>query len=370
MCKSKSEEAELIKKIKDGSKCFEDYRALGTIYFDREDFYEYLAILEKTLALSLTNVEKATTLSEKGEALDILSKRVEACTCFEQSLNLLTNEEETPDILYIKGMNHYNLTLSYFDDEREVVHIKRAIDKFEVLLEKESDSEIKRSVTSHLAMLYCKNNEFDKAVETYKKAVEMSNNNDDKVWSLAGIATVYSEKSDYKQSEEAFKQALGIADDKKYYSKVYFDMGEMYFNSDRKREAFDAFNNALNYKEYAKYFKDNKVYIAEIYWYLGSLVYNSIYDHNDDFDKVIGFLNKTLEDINEDHRYYYDSHITLGHCYLAKEDYDKAKEHYNVVKAATSVTDEQKDMVNKCLKEIETKGKGSGIGSFFSRKKK
>ncbi len=357
MCKSKFEEAGLVKKIKDGSKRIEEFRELGKIYFDREDFNEYLALLEKTLELSLTNIERATTLSEKGEALDILGKRIEAFPCFEQSLNLLTNEKETPDIIYLKGMNHYKLTLSNFNDEREDLHINQAIENFEVLLKKEPNYELKCSVTSHLAESYCMNNEFDKAVETYKKAVEMSNNNDDKVWSLVGIATVYSEKADYKQSEEAFKQALDIAKDKKYYSKVYFDMGEMYFNSDRKREAFDAFSNALNYEEYTLYSKYNKEYIAGIYWYLGTLVYNSINDYNYDFDKVIGYLNKTLEYINEDHGYYYDSYITLGHCYLAKEDYDKAKEHYNVVKAATSVTDEQKDMANKCLKEINQKGR-------------
>ncbi len=367
MCKSDSRVFELESKIKDGSKCFEDYTSLGLIYFDREDFYEYLVLLDKVLVLSLINIERAITLSDKGEALELLGKRIEAHPCFEQSLNLLTNEEETPDILYIKGKNHLKLTLSYFNDERECEHINQAIEKFKVLLEKELDYEVKHKATSYLAESYCRNNEFDKAVEYYKKAVKISNNDDDKVWSLHGIATVYRERADYKKSEEAFKQALDIADDKKYYSKLYFDMGEMYFNSDHKRDAFDAFNNALNYKEYAQYFKDNNVYIAEIYWYLGSLVYNSIYDHNDGFDKVIGFLRKTLEDINEDHGYYYDSHITLGHCYLAKGDYDKAKEHYDIVKAATSVTEEQKDMVSKCLKEIETRGKVSGIGSFISK---
>ncbi len=361
MVNSESIELELVKKIKDGSKCFEDYRSLGTIYFDREDFYEYLVLLDRALALSLTNIERAITLSDKGEALELLGKRIEAHPCFEQSLNLLTNEEETPDVLYIKGKNHLKLTLSFFNDEREYEHINQAIEKFKVLLDKEYelDYEVKHKATSYLAESYCRNNEFDKAVENYKKAVGISNNDDDRVWSLHGIATVYREKGDYIKSEEAFNQALDMAKDKKYYSKVYFDMGEMYFNSDRKREAFDAFNNALSYKEYAQYLKDDKVYVAEIYWYLGSLIYNSIYDYNYDFDKVIGFLSKALEYIKKDHGYYYDSHITLGHCYLAKENYGKAKEHYNVVHSATSVTEAQKDMVNKCLKEIENRRKRS-----------
>ncbi len=68
MGNSESIELELVKKIKYGSKSIEDFRVLGKIYFDREDFYEYLALLEKTLELSLTNIERATTLSEKGEA--------------------------------------------------------------------------------------------------------------------------------------------------------------------------------------------------------------------------------------------------------------------------------------------------------------
>ncbi len=365
MYNSESNEAELVKRIKEESKCIEDFRVLGKIYFDRGDYKKHVVLCDETLELSLTNDERAIILSEKGESLNILNKREEAILCFEQSLILLVNEKETPDILYIKGMNHYNLLL-YSNDKKRDEYACQAFVEFKELLKNNPDYEKKQMANSTLAFLYCRNQEFDKAIEMYEEAVATCNNDDDKVLSLSGIASVYSENGDYKQSEEVFEKALDLAKDKKYYSKLYFDVGEMYFNSNRPRDAIDAFNNALNYKEYTPSLKDDKEYIAEICWYLGTLEYN----YNCDFNKTIGFLSKTLEYINKDHIYYSDSHITLGHCYLAKEDYDKAKEHYNVVKAARSITDEQNDMVNKCLKEIETKGKGSDIGSFFSRKKK
>ncbi len=365
----KEKEAELVKRIKDGSTRIEDFRLLGKIYFDSGDYKKHVVHCEKTFELALTNDEKAIVLSEKGESLNILGKREEAISCFKQSLVLLENEKDTLAVLYIKGMNYYDLLL-YSNDEKKDEYAYKALVKFRELLKYSPDYEKKIMANSTLGFLYCRNQEFDKAIEMYENAVAMSNTDDDKILSLCGTATVYSEKGDYKKSEEAFKHALDIAKDKKKYSKLYFDLGEMYFNSDRKREAFDAFNNALNYKEYTPNLQDDTEYIAEIYWYLGTLVYNSINDYNYDFDKVIGYLNKTLEYINEDHGYYYDSYITLGHCYLAKENYSKAKEHYNIVLSATSVTEEQKDMVNKCLKDIETKRKGSGIGSFFSKFKK
>ncbi len=366
MCKSEyNEEADLVKRIKDGSKRIEDFRLLGKIYFDRGDYEKHLELCKIVSQMSLTNLEKALIISGKGETLNILGKKDESIECFKQSLKLLKREKEVSVVLYNKGMNHFNLSLLYYDSEKGDEHSIKSLERLEELSRKDPCYE-EYMVNSHLAELYCRKKEYDKAIGAYTKAIEKSKSNGDKVWSLSGIASVYSDKKDYELSEKAFEQALHLAKENKCSSKVYFDMGVMYFDSDHKQKAIDAFNNALSYKDYDPYLKDNKEYVAEIYWYLGTLAY----EYNYDFDKATEYLNNALEIIREDHVDFCHTHIILGHCYLAKENYSKAKEHYNVALSATLINEEQKEMLNKCLKEIETKRKSSGIGSFFSRKKK
>ncbi len=361
---SKTSESELKKKIDDGSKSLEDYSLLGSIYFERGDYEKFLKLTEKSLRLSLTNEERAFVLTKKGDALDILGMNEETVSCLEESIRLQENEKETPSVLNIKGMNHYRL-LPYSEGKEADIHASIAIENFVRLLDEYPGYE-EYMVNSHLATLYCRIKDFDKSIAAYKKAVETSISNEDKVWCLGGIGFVYSEKGDFDKSEEAFKQALNIAENKKLYSRVYFDMGVMYFKSNNKQKAIDAFDSAISYKDYVPYLKDNKKYSAEIYWYLGTLAYECNYD----FDKATEYLNNALEVIGKDHVDFCDTHLTLGHCYLAKENYDKAKEHYNIALSATLINDERKVMINKCLKEIETKGKGTGIGSFFSKIKK
>ena len=46
-----------------------------------------------------------------------------------------------------------------------------------------------------------------------------------------------------------------------------------------------------------------------------------------------------------------DVHITLGHCYLVKKDYDIAMSCYNKVLSAPLATDKEKDFAMECLKE-------------------
>ncbi len=53
MDKSKSKEAELEKKIEDGSKCFEDFKLLAEIYNKGEEYEKLLVIIEKKFKLQL-----------------------------------------------------------------------------------------------------------------------------------------------------------------------------------------------------------------------------------------------------------------------------------------------------------------------------
>lgn len=345
--------SELETRIEKGSIVLDDYLRLGKIYLERGEFNKLLNLYEKALFLPLTNIERALIMYEKGQAIDLLGKKEEAILCYEQSLKLLSNEKESDLILDIKGMNYYNLSLLLYNEKKGYEYARKALEELNHLLGKYPAHKERYAIYSYLSELYCRFNEFDKALEIYKKGFEISKNNEEKVWCLCGIASVYRDKGDYRKSEENYKQALNIAKDKKFLSKINFEMGRMYFDSKHTEEAIEAFNNALNYRAYDPVLRNNKEYIADIFWHLGTLTY-----HNKNYDKVIEYLSKTVENIGENHVYYCNTHITLGHCYLAKEEYSNARDHYNKALFSSLATKEEINMANECLKRIEKEYKG------------
>ncbi len=363
MDKSKSNEAELEKKIEAGSKCVEDYMSLVAIYNEREEYEKLLMLFEKIFNLPLKNNEKAFNFTLKGQTLGNLSNR-EEFSCYEQSIRLLENEEESSEILFFNGLNHYHL-LHDFDNESRDEHGRQAIEIFRKLSRNDSDYQ-SYSVNYYLGILYTGINKFSEAIEALNKAIEMSENDAEKVTCLSEIANTYCDQGDYSKSEKTFERIFRMTGDNRDYSMLYFQMGVMYFDSNCKGKAIDAFNNALRYIEFVPVFANHKKYIAEIYWNLGTLVY----DYNNDYDKAIKYLNKVLEHVNEEHIHYHNSYITLGHCYLVKKDYDIAMSCYNKALSASLATDSEKEFAMECLKEVEKRRKGSGIGSFFLKLRK
>ncbi len=363
MDKPKPDESELEMKIGDGSKCFEDFKLLAEIYNEREEYEKLLILIEKRFKLPLENNEKAFSFTLKGQALGNLGNR-EEYSCYKQSIRLLENEEESSEILFFNGLNHYHLYHDFGNESRDQ-HGRQAIEIFRKLSIDDSDYQ-SYTVNYCLGILYTGINKFSEAIEALNKAIEMSENDAEKVTCLSEIAITYCDQGDYSKSEKTFERIFRMTGDNRDYSMLYFQMGVMYFDSNCKGKAIDAFNNALRYIEFVPVFANHKKYIAEIYWNLGTLVY----DYNNDYDKAIKYLNKVLEHVNEEHIHYHNSYITLGHCYLVKKDYDIAMSCYNKALSASLATNSEKEFAMECLKEVEKRRKSSGIGSFFSRIKK
>ncbi len=340
-------EPALENKIKNNSKDVADYLWLGKIYLDRGDYSNVIPLCNRALNLSLTHEERAQIIYEKGQALSLLGNEEEAISCYEQALQLLLKAEDSALVLEHKGAIHYHLSL-FYSEGREREHATLALEELKQLMNKYSDYEEKSMVYSYIADLYSRLNEFDEAMEAYKKALEEGKDDDEKMWCLVGIASIYWNKGDRKKSEETYKQALKIAKENKFLSKIYFDMGKMYFEANGTSEAIDSFNHALKYREYDPALRYNKAYLGEILWHLGTLAY----DRND-YDEAIKYLIKTLENINENHAYYCNTHITLGHCYFVKGYYNKAQEHYNTALFSPLAREEEISMANECLKQIE-----------------
>lgn len=346
MIESESESI-LESRIENGSNDIEDYQMLGKIYFDRGSYDKLLKLLERALTLPLSNEERAAILHHKGQANDFLGKREDAISCYEKSLSLDTDEKDDV-LLDCSAMNYYNLSVLLHNEEKGTDYAKRALKKFEALLQKYPDYEEKHMIYAHISELYRRFNEFDKAIDSCKKAIETANNDEERMGFLVGLGTIHRDKGNYCKSEGAFRQALILAKKKRWLSKIHFEYGKLYYESNQIQNAIEAFNNALKSIEYDPLLKNNKEYNIEIFWHLGSLYYNK-----KEYDRVIEYLDMTLEDIDENSAYYCSTNMTLGHCYLAKEEYDRARGYYDKALLSPLATKEDIGMANECIKRIK-----------------
>ncbi len=130
-------------------------------------------------------------------------------------------------------------------------------------------------------------------------------------------------------------------------TQIYYCMGKMYYEAGWAEEAGTAFENALKNLHRDPYLKHNPQYVADIYWHIGSMAYDRY-----EYPRAVSLLSRVLDHVTEDHPYFCDTHITLGHCHLGQGYFEKAREHYNAVLFSPKASPEEIAMADECLKEI------------------
>jgi tetratricopeptide (TPR) repeat protein len=170
----------------------------------------------------------------------------------------------------------------------------------------------------------------------YGAALEISSDTHDVVWALTGIASTYGKKKELHKAIHYFEEALRKANNTFPITQIYYQLGKMYFDANYMSKSGQAFRNALKYRNNDPASKNNQEYETDILWHLGIIAYEE-----DDYDNIVPYLSKVLEKIDDDHYYYANSHLTLGHYYLMIEDYKKARRHYNKVLTAARAANEE-----------------------------
>ena len=346
------DESELKARIEGGSTELFDYLSLINFYGENGEHSKALSLCDRALNLSLTSEERAFVISRKGEMLNLLGRRDEALACFEESSRLLSQALESVQVLNVKASNHYNLSLSHLvSEEQAQEYATQALNYFERLVGMDPNYEEKYLVYSRIADLYSRKNELDKALEIYDEALTAARSDDEKTWCVVGMANICANKDERAKAQEYYEQALKLGKQSASLSKIYFDIGKAYRAWGQVRNAADHFNQALRLRENDPVLRNDKFYVAEIYWNLGRLAYDE-----QENDKTISYMTKVLENIDETYAYYCDAQLTLGHCFSANGQKAKARKHYNAVLFAPHVIEDEKKMADKCLKKIGGEG--------------
>jgi tetratricopeptide (TPR) repeat protein len=338
---------ELEEKINQGSTNVDEYIELGSLYIESGQHSNFLKLHKKTEKLPLSKLEMAVLHYDKGEALKLSNRIEESSSSFKKSLQAIPPKDDSADALSLKGLNHHNLFLILQDSKESHQHAKDAIRCFELLVKQYPNYEDKHRIYLYLADTHEKLGEYESSLHYNNLALEISSNNYELVWALTGMATTYGMAKKYRESEDYFTKALRKANKSVPTSKIYYEQGKVYFEGNDLTKADKAFRNALKYKKDHPELKDNQEYEIDILWHLGTIAYEL-----DNEKDIIKYFEKVLECIDNSHYYYANSHLSLGHFFMMKKDYIKARKHYSKVLTAPHAADGEIKMAKEWLAEL------------------
>jgi tetratricopeptide (TPR) repeat protein len=322
-------------------------RILIDRYFVRWDLIKALDLLDHVFAG--VNDVPADVLYKKAECLGMLGRCSEAVPLYKAAIQLVGPDPKSAEEFDIAGMSHYSLYTMLPPGESEQ-HIEPALRCLETLLSNYPDCEEPHIVASYIGELYLARGDFSAAIDAFKRASELCDNPDERIWSLVGLAGVYREQGDHESAQKLYREAL-VAPPENARSRIHFEFGKLLLAAGRLVEAREAFGAALLLREKSPPLLGNPLYLADVLWHLGSVAYQQT-----DREETIRSLEQVLALISRDHAYFANSHITLGHCYAARSDYAKAREHYNLAVFAPFASDQDIEMAQHCLKDIGESG--------------
>jgi tetratricopeptide (TPR) repeat protein len=322
-------------------------RILIDRYFLRWDFIKALNLLDHVFPG--VNDVPADVLYNKAECLGMLGRCTEAVTLYKAAIHLVGPDPKSAEEFDIAGMSHYNLYTMLPPGESEQ-HIEPALRYLEALLANYPDCEKPYDVASSIGELYLGRGDFSAAIDAFKRASDLCDNPEERIWSLVGLAGVYREQGDHESAQKLYREAL-VAPPENVRSRIHFEFGKLLLAAARLDEAREAFGAALASREKSPPLLANPLYLADVLWHRASVAYQQ-----GDMEETTRSLEHVLALISRDHAYFANSHITLGHCYAAQNDYAKARDHYNLAVFAPFASAEQIELAQNCLKDIGEAG--------------
>lgn len=326
---------ELEENIRSGLSTFDDYMNLGNIYLEEGRYDDTLSLYKELKNRDLSVIEKARILSEEGHVLDLSNRDNESITAFHDSLRELITCTDCDDCIDLKAFNHYSL-FTLYDSQNEIQkHAEEALKYLNLIIEKYQNVMPLYEAYSYIAEIYLRTDKFDKALSTYEKALEFASDNKAVLPIITGMAVIHGKMNNYDKSKEYFANVLEKAknNDNVPMSKIYFDMGIAAFENNYFKDAVEYFLDALRLKNYTAFLKANIEYEIDILWHLAFINYEL-----DDDENTLKYSSQLLSMINNDHHYFVNANIILGHYYTRNRENEKAQECYKRVLTAPSAT--------------------------------
>jgi tetratricopeptide (TPR) repeat protein len=309
-------------------------RNLGPIYYNLGEYEKAVETLQYVLTCySEDNPYHANALLWLGRSYQALNAYTTARDCNNRVLKSRTaSNAEKASAQQSLGELHY-----------ELGEYKKATQAFQKILAEWPERD---TTWLWLGHAYLAQAEYVKARECYEKILTARNPTDAKrVWAEKGLGMVYYEQGDYTKAAAAFERAIVHSKQtESEYWNIRLRLGYCYEALSEYHKATNCFEDIIESRDASELDKKSAERARAR---IGAKLF---YENGDYEDAAAGFR-KVLqypEDVPDRRA----ALLSLGRCYIAMKEYDRARESYEEVLASDNASEDEKTSARAGLSQL------------------
>ncbi len=333
---------DLARRVADGSADLSEIQQLHLSYVDHGEYTKAAEVLALVPLLDLQSADQAYASCERGEALDIVGRHGEAESCFREVISLVSPSGDDPTLYYVKGKSLYYL--SKLDQVHGDTYAREGIEVLVKFITQYPESPYGYCACSYVAELSLRLGDAIGADKWYQEAHRLAGSDQERAWAALGRAEAAISRGSLDVARDLCARVLEEDRLNENASRAHFYLGKTSFIEGRWQEAAEELEEAQEMRVQDASLNTDEEYLVDLLWHLAVCYYETRH-----YADAASRAQMILARVSDDHRFYADSLLTIGHCQIALGNRDLGIERYRQVLLCPAATAAQVSMAKKCL---------------------
>jgi tetratricopeptide (TPR) repeat protein len=331
--------SDLQQRIANGSHEMEDYLDLADLFVHEGKHQDAIKLMETALNLPLPNIQKARAAVELGWLIYDVDKPPKALQLADRSLELLRNESECWEVIFIRGLSLSLIAHCVWlsDNQAATEAASTGLKLLERLIADAPELDRIAVVQYEAARICNLLGLTERSLQLCEKSLEQLTD-EHRLSCLVMYGEALRRERQFAESERVLKEALhNVKGDTHTLPRIHFEMGSTYRDAGQPIEARESFVLAFDALRSLPALRDDPRFLSDVYWNIAGLCYEL-----GDYEKAARIFENVLGYHSQDDVHYWNALTWLGHCHKAAGDYDKAREYFQSVLASPRASDADK----------------------------
>lgn len=306
------------------------------VAFEAGDYVKTLRLTNELLGNDLQAGDRAHLLCQRAEVLFLTGEESAACKDLKDCLELLDGMPGEASILFNRGKAYYYL----FEVSGDPNCAEQALRSLNEVVEKYQASSYAFAAFALIGSIGLSTGRLDDAAKAYRSALGSASQERERINARMGLAAALFRAGSVDEAESICRSLVQEGPPIDLLSRVHFILGDIASASGRSLDALAHWDVALARQPADPTLRDDTEHTADLLSRLARVAFDL-----GRYDVARAYSEKLLALVDEEHIYYCDAHILLGHLAYATDTADQALEHYEKVLAAPGPTEEQREVV-------------------------